>query len=302
MSIIKDFCRATDKIVDKQQNDRKEFDIDLDTINVEKDILYFNHHDCLLDIYEKKDLQGKKPVLLVIHGGSFVAGDKYNRRLLSRWSAERGYFVVNINYGLGPKNKFPEPIKHVAYALNWIEANAEKYNLDLDNIVVNGDSAGGYMACALTILSLRRDLQEKLSIKINVKIKAAILICGIYDFNYALNIPVKGKIMASLMKDIYGVNGEALKNVEFSESLNLIDLLPKDFPKCFICYSSKDMLCGGQSQLLMKKLDEYNIPYVEVHSTKFSDNHCYSLTWVSDAARECNNKISSFMEAIKIGG
>lgn len=299
MGIVRSFCKVMDKLADGQQNEVAEFKKPNELFIIERDIKYYDHESCRLDVCYKKDIEGKRPVLLLIHGGSFVAGDKYYRRTLMKWNADLGYFVVNINYGLGPKSKFPEPIQHVAYALNWIEQQAPFCNLDLDRIVVNGDSAGAYMATILTILSQNKELQEKYKVDINVNIKALVLICGIYDYYYALKKPFVGLAMKALLKDFVGIKKKDIKNYEYKELFNLLELMDERFPKSFVACSKKDIICGGQSQLLINRINELKLDSEVAYSTKLSDNHCYPLTWKSKAARECNDKIVEFMKNIK---
>ena len=73
----------------------------------------------------------------------WITGDKKMRRSYCQHMARTGAFTININYCLGPKYQFPDYMKQVYKALQWIVNNAVKYGLDLDNLVISGDSAGG---------------------------------------------------------------------------------------------------------------------------------------------------------------
>ncbi|KAL9654285.1 hypothetical protein ABK040_010316 [Willaertia magna] len=106
-----------------------------------------NHY--LLRIYQPKQVkQGGYPVMLYIHGGGWVLNhvDVYDQ--FCRKIAERGFVVVSIGYRKAPESLFPAPINDVLNALSWIGKNFrdEKYNANLNQLVISGDSAGGNIA------------------------------------------------------------------------------------------------------------------------------------------------------------
>ena len=157
---------AIDKLYNPFQNERKMTKFKDVDFEIKTDIVYDTSapEACKLDTYRVKGLKGKLPVLFYIHGGGFVAGDKHYRRALARWSANLGYFVVNVNYGLCPEYQCPVPHRQLVAALNWVGANAEKLGLDLDRMIVSGDSAGGYYGAMLAAITLNPDLQAKMGV------------------------------------------------------------------------------------------------------------------------------------------
>lgn len=174
---------AIDKLYNPFQNERKMTKYkDVDFV-VTKDIVYdASAPDAgKLDTYYVKKESGKYPVFFYIHGGGFVAGDKHYRRAHARWAANMGFFVVNVNYGLCPEYKCPEPHRQLVRALNWVGENAEKYNLDLNRMMVSGDSAGGYYSAMLIGITLNKELQAKLGVSTDLRFSGAVLNCGIYD-------------------------------------------------------------------------------------------------------------------------
>lgn len=112
--------------------------------------------------------------------------------------ANEGFFVVNINYGLSPKSQFPEPCRHVNYAMNWVYDNAEKYNLDLDNFFITGDSAGGHLASMALAIGKSAEYREKLGIEEpKVKIKKAILNSAVLFPNKVMFLPIMNQMIKS---------------------------------------------------------------------------------------------------------
>ena len=155
MSFAKALFVAIDKLFDHGQNKIKMLKFKGVDFKEEKDVPYGSGELQKLDLcyLPKRAGVDKYPVCFLIHGGGFVAGDKYHRRGLSKWIADKGFFVVNINYALSPETKFPAGVVDCVAALNWVGENAQKYDLDLDNMLVTGDSAGGYYSAMLACIT-----------------------------------------------------------------------------------------------------------------------------------------------------
>ncbi len=278
---------AIDKMYDKSQNEKKMLKFEGVTFEEEKDIAYGETANEKLDTYYVKRTDGEKyPVFFEIHGGGFVAGDKCHRRGLSRWVANIGYFVVNVNYALGPAEKFPLGVQHLVKALNWVGENAEKYNLDLDNMCVSGDSAGGYYGAMLACVATNKALQEKFGVSTDLKFRTCMLNCGIYDINEALSKKLPFRLTDRILFDFAGVHVKQLPEYEYHDVLAPFDFVDNTFPAAFITYAEKDIFCKGQGQKLIAKLNELGIHVEEHHSTKLLDNHTYPLSWTTKLAAE----------------
>lgn len=86
------------------------------------------------------------PVVVVIHGGGWMGGDKWELGLYGRSLAEAGMVAICINYRLAPVDKFPAQIDDVRQALLWTRQQRDKLSLDIDRLGVFGYSAGGHLA------------------------------------------------------------------------------------------------------------------------------------------------------------
>ena len=265
---------------------------------VEKDIVYDeeNKDACRLDTYVSKDYKdGKLPVVFIVHGGGFVAGDKKYRRQLSSWFAtEANAFVVNVNYGLGPKYIFPDPLKHLVKALDWVYDNAEKYNLDLSRVLATGDSSGGYYVAELAALQGSEYMQQKLGLKSKLNIQALLLNCGIYDINKALSAKVLFNLTEGVCNHFTGSKVKDIKDNPYFDVISPLPNINEKFPKSCIVYAQQDFFCGGQGEALVEKLNENKV-YNEVYfSTEFKYNHTFQSTWKGKAAVEANNLFMDF--------
>jgi acetyl esterase/lipase len=100
-----------------------------------------------LDIYLPNDGKGPFRVIVAIHGGGFLVGDKADGEMNAQLQGlKRGYAVASINYRLSDEAKFPAQICDVKAAIRFLRANVQKYNLDPGKVAAWGPSAGGNLA------------------------------------------------------------------------------------------------------------------------------------------------------------
>lgn len=100
-----------------------------------------------LDIYWPEDGNGPFPVVVSIHGGAFMGGDKRDIQLTPMLAVlQRGYALVGVNYRMSGEAIFPALIQDIKAAIRWIRANAGTYLFDPSRIATWGGSAGGYLS------------------------------------------------------------------------------------------------------------------------------------------------------------
>jgi len=114
-----------------------------------------------LDIYLPDEGEGPFPVIVFIHGGAFMGGDKGDSQIMPVLEGlKRGYAVVSINYRLSWEAKFPALVHDAKAAICWIRANAQQYHLDPDRIAAWGGSAGGYLVSMLGVTAGVKELED----------------------------------------------------------------------------------------------------------------------------------------------
>lgn len=114
-----------------------------------KDITYCTPDDSpqKMDIYYPAS-GGPWPVLLYMHGGSWIEGDKAEGEGW-RGMNDQGYLIAAINYRLAAEGKFPVMIEDVKCAVRYLRANSAEHNLDSNRIGAIGASAGGHLVALL---------------------------------------------------------------------------------------------------------------------------------------------------------
>jgi acetyl esterase/lipase len=159
--------------------------VDNSDVKVTRDMRYGPADRNRLDVFEPaKSTAGKRPVLVFVHGGGFIMGDKTSPDTpfydnVAQWAVHNGMIGVNITYRLAPQHQWPSGSDDVALAVKWVRENITAHGGDLSRVYVMGQSAGavhvaGYVAREFANLGGRAPTQ-------GWKPAGALLISGLYD-------------------------------------------------------------------------------------------------------------------------
>jgi acetyl esterase len=97
------------------------------------------------------------PVILYIHGAGWVFGDRSTHdRLIRELSVGAGAAVVFPDYHRSPEVRYPSHIEECWTVARWVVEHGQAHDLDSRRIAVAGDSVGGNMSAALTLLAKAR--------------------------------------------------------------------------------------------------------------------------------------------------
>lgn len=118
-----------------------------------KNVLYGTLPRQRLDVWRMSTTPLHAPVVLFVHGGSWMMGDKREQgRPMLHEFVRRGWIAVVPNYRLAPRHPWPAQIADVTRAFGWVKKNVATYGGDPSRVVIAGGSAGGQLA-ALVALS-----------------------------------------------------------------------------------------------------------------------------------------------------
>ena len=150
-----------------------------------------------LDLYLPPDSGKPRPAVLIVHGGGWHSGDKAAERELNIGTnlAKAGYVCASVNYLLAQKKEspistvvhlrqvWPRNLQDCMAAVQFLRANAEKYQIDPDNIGAIGGSAGGHLVAMLAYVSNGDGLDPKDGPHADqsCRIQAVVPMYGVYD-------------------------------------------------------------------------------------------------------------------------
>lgn len=120
------------------------------------DISYGAEPSQKFDIYVPKNANAKLPLIIFVHGGAWIAGDKSDVSAIAKFLANQGFVVINMNYRLLPTFTYPAPLEDIQMVLQWAKQNSEQYKIDTTHIGMSGHSAGGHLV-ALYALTQDKD-------------------------------------------------------------------------------------------------------------------------------------------------
>ena len=146
-----------------------------DSVTVEADIKYGKH---VLDIYWPDDKRDYKNAFFLIHGGAFVYGSKeLDKRFGMYLSIESGMPVVNVNYTLMPEGDLHNLLSELFEAVDYVATN---YGFKRLHYI--GDSAGGYLAFIMGLLTKSSEVRQEMKLPSDIKVELGSVnpVCGCY--------------------------------------------------------------------------------------------------------------------------
>lgn len=135
-----------------------------------------------LDILNRRSVVPEgAPVLVYIHGGAWVMGDKRQQGIpLMHELVQRGWVCVSINYRLSPRATWPAHVVDCKKALSWVREHIAEYGGDPGCIAVSGGSAGGHLAALVALTPGCPEWQPGFE-EADTSVDACLPFYGVYD-------------------------------------------------------------------------------------------------------------------------
>ena len=242
----------------------------------------------VLDVYRPKAAAGKLPVIVSVHGGGWVYGDKELYQYYCMSLAQHGFAVVNFTYRLAPKHKYPAPLGDTNRVFTWVLDHADEYGFDTGSVFAVGDSAGaqilGLYCCVCTDASLA--VRFPFTPPASFRPKAVALNCGTYRIGSD-----KKSLTMNLMSDFLPGKGtpDELREISVTDHVN------EAFPPAFIMKAEGDFL-AAEAQPFAEKLQSLGVP-AEYHYYGDKDHvlgHVFHCNIRLPEAALCNREECEF--------
>lgn len=153
-----------------------------------------------LDLYRGETASKPSPVMVLIHGGGWMAGDWRGMGWLADMFVPKGFVCASVEYRFSDKFKWPAQLDDVQTAVRFLRSHAKAYNIDPKRIGAAGDSAGGHLSQCLGVRDTR-DPHPAEYPRYSSRVKAVWNLYGPTDFTQTFSDAVKGLIKSLLGED-----------------------------------------------------------------------------------------------------
>lgn len=220
----------------------------------EKDIIYssYNGQQQTLDLFgPTKDLKNGSPVIMYVHGGSWIYGDNSIPQELSPLLdsfREQGFTIISVNYQLMREDiQLQKPVSDVKDAIRWVYKNKDKYNFNTEEIGLVGISSGAHLSLLAGYSDNSSFLGDTSLKDYPTTVKYIIDIAGPTDINSLIEKYPSNAIVAGL----HGVD----KVQDIAKYYSPVNYVNKNSPSTLIIHSESDSVVPyTNSTLLHEKL------------------------------------------------
>ena len=146
--------------------------------SVQENVAYGLRARHRLDLFRTQTPREHRPLIVFVHGGAWMHGDKKDYRFIGEAFAKEGFDEAVINYHLAPEHIFPASIDDLSLALNYLNVHQLKYQISTEKVVLMGHSAGAFNVMSALYHPKPYEIQCR------SQITAIIGLAGPYHFDY----------------------------------------------------------------------------------------------------------------------
>ncbi len=250
-----------------------------------------------LDVWRRPDLptDGKAPVMVQVHGGAWVTGDKQGQAYpLMVHLVERGWVCVSITYRLSPRATWPDHITDVKRAIGWVKENIADHGGDPDWVAITGGSAGGHLSSLAALTP--NDPQFQVGFEdVDTSVRAAVPFYGAFDWT---NRDGSGRddILEFLEERV--VKARYADSPEVYEQASSMTHVGPDSVPFFVLHGTNDALIPVEQARsmvdLMRKESEQPTVYAEFPGAQ----HAFDVFGAARARAACRG-IEQFLNVVR---
>ena len=248
-----------------------------------------------LNVYVKKGYFSKpKPLLIDIHGGGWVYGDKDTNGLLCMDFAKKDYIVMSMSYRLIPEFTILQSIQDIFASLHYLYSLKDKYNIDFNNVAIMGDSAGGHLNMLINAINNSATLLDYFNVnKLPFKVKC--IIANHPAINVS-NISRNKDYERAFRRLAFGYGYTKSYFYPYLHAKKFSNFLDKSIP-ILIITSIEDDIVREKAFELKSILKKKNIPYRFYDEKDENSEHVFNVTRpFRNISIKCNNYIDSFIK------
>lgn len=250
--------------------------------------------------FTRPDSNEKVPLIIWVHGGAFVGGDKSDNRGYAQMLASEGYAVANMNYDLAPHSRYPSPLIQISDLYEEVVARAESDNIDLPRVYFAGDSAGGQLVMQFVNSQVDASYGKEIGLPSVVDpetIKGALLFCAPFSLQ-DLNDLGDSKLITGVINKIgWAYTGDAhWQASQKAQGADLLTVVKQPMPPLFVT-DGNTFSFEKQGKAFAKKMMEQGtvVKSVFYNSEEEELMHAYQFDLTLKAAQGTFAELVSFL-------
>ena len=242
-----------------------------------------NDPNALLDIYRPAALDGHAlPIVFWIHGGGYIAGSRADVANYARILAADGYAVIAVDYPLAPENHYPVPVIALNRALMFLSDNAASLQLNRNQIILAGDSAGAQLAAQIALLISSPTYARATGMHAGIQrtqLAGALLFCGPYE---GRSIVAEASSSWYSRAFVWSYFGSLNPPASILRAFSVASHVTQEFPPSFINVGNADVM-APQSVALADALQRQGVRvetlfYPASHTPPLDHEYQFDLT------------------------
>lgn len=240
-----------------------------------------------LDLYLSHFGSDPMPLIVFLHGGAFVKGDKSRHIGGVLQALQRGYAVASVNYRLNQEAPYPAMLFDACEAIRYLKAHAKALHIDPDNLILWGDTHGGYLASVIGIEGAKGLLtyatkypKQTLDVKGIISFYAPI---DLYDFHKRQIASGNFLTVEGMLVDELTFQKKGNQLLTYLKSLDPLMHIDGSEPPFYLLHGCKDFdIPQSYSKKFHDVLKAHKVPCVldmvedGIHGIDFYDLECYN--------------------------
>jgi acetyl esterase/lipase len=216
-----------------------------------------------LDVYlaPVKETTFMRAAVVVVHGGSWSAGERSDYPLWNEWLARQGYAVFDVDYRLAPQPNWQTATGDVKCAVGWVRANAGRFAVDPARIALLGRSAGGHLAL-LAAYSTNESALPPSCAAPDASVRAVVSLYAPTDLKWGYEHPANRRVLdgpGKIRNFVGGTPASAPELIRLASATTHVNSLS---PPTLLFHGGRDQLVSDRHMtLLTERLSQQRVSH-----------------------------------------